>query len=101
MTNHSDGGQKNLALLLRSPQNFATRRASDNFVALFSKLVIFCVIFVHRSLQLLDVHCMVKAKEITGRFSIAKVCGSYEQLAQDNDVDIAVYVNRNHPSYSL
>ena len=32
-----------------------------------------------------------RAKEFAARFSVAKAYGSYEQLAQDNDVDI-VYV---------
>lgn len=32
-----------------------------------------------------------RAKEFAARFSIAKAYGSYEELAQDNDVDI-VYV---------
>ena len=39
-----------------------------------------------------------KAKEFAGRFSIAKAYGSYEQLAQDNDVDI-VYVGTIHPTH--
>jgi len=39
-----------------------------------------------------------KAKEFVGRFSIAKAYGSYEQLAQDNDVDI-VYVGTIHPTH--
>jgi len=39
-----------------------------------------------------------RAKEFAGRFSIAKAYGSYEQLAQDNDVDI-VYVGTIHPTH--
>ena len=39
-----------------------------------------------------------RAKEFVARFSVAKVYGSYEQLAQDNDMDI-VYVGTIHPTH--
>ena len=39
-----------------------------------------------------------RAKEFAARFSVAKAYGSYEQLAQDNDVDI-VYVGTIHPTH--
>jgi len=38
------------------------------------------------------------AEEFAAFFSIAKAYGSYEQLAQDNDVDI-VYVGTIHPTH--
>ena len=39
-----------------------------------------------------------RAKEFAAHFSVAKAYGSYEQLAQDNDVDI-VYVGTIHPTH--
>ena len=39
-----------------------------------------------------------RAKEFAARFSITKAYGSYEELAQDNDVDI-VYVGTIHPTH--
>ena len=39
-----------------------------------------------------------RAKEFAARHSIAKAYGSYEQLAQDNDVDV-VYVGTIHPTH--
>ena len=39
-----------------------------------------------------------RAKEFAARFSVAKAYGSYEELAQDNDVDI-VYVGTIHPTH--
>ena len=39
-----------------------------------------------------------RAKEFAARFSITKAYGSYEQLAQDNDVDI-VYVGTIHSTH--
>ena len=55
------------------------------------------------SIQLIQVvavagRSLERAKGFASRFSIAKAYGSYEQLAQDNDVDI-VYVGTIHPTH--
>ena len=39
-----------------------------------------------------------RAREFAARFSVTKAYGSYEQLTQDNDVDI-VYVSTIHPTH--
>ena len=39
-----------------------------------------------------------RAKEFAAHFSISRAYGSYEELAQDNDVDI-VYVGTIHPTH--
>ena len=78
------------AMITRKLHQFKELLCVDPYNTTGYILIVQVVAVAGRSLE--------RAKEFAGRFSITKAYGSYEQLAQDNDVDI-VYVGTIHPTH--